>query len=473
METEAQRCEGENMENKRLEDLEEQIESLMVAFNSAYDGMHILDKDGYTLMINEACERIEGISAEAIGGKNVRQLVEEGYFSESVTLKVLEKKEPVTMVQKVRNGNQVLVTGMPIYKDGNIDKVIINSRDLTELNRLKVEISERDLMLEKYQEEWQKLNTILMVTGDIVCNSEAMKKIIGMALHVARVESTILITGESGTGKGIIAKFIHNNSARKNRPFVKIDCGSIPDALFESEVFGYEKGAFTGANNLGKIGQAQLADGGTLFLDEIGETPLPLQAKLLRLIQEKEVVRVGGKEAIHVDARIIAATNKDLAQMVNEGKFREDLFYRLDVIPIHIPPLRERKEDITGILLNCIKKLNEQYGREKRLSLEAAEKLMEYSWPGNVRELENIIERTVILSMGEELGVQDLPGIFQQKSSHMSYRKNASLKAMTEAFEIELIEEMMAKKMSVPEISEVLQVDATTIRRKLSKHSKK
>jgi len=458
------------MDNKRIEELEEQIASLLVAFNSAYDGMHILDKDGYTLMINEACERIEGISAEAIGDKNVRQLVEEGYFSESVTLKVLEKKAPVTMIQKVRNGNQVLVTGMPIYKDGKIDKVIINSRDLTELNRLKAEISERDLMLEKYQEEWQKLNSILMVTEDIVCNSESMKKIVGMALHVAKAESTILITGESGTGKGVIAKFIHNNSARKNKPFVKIDCGSIPDALFESEIFGYEKGAFTGANNRGKIGLAQLADQGTLFLDEIGEIPLSIQAKLLRLIQEKEIVRVGGKDTLSVDVRIIAATNKDLAQMVNVGKFREDLFYRLDVIPIHIPPLRERKEDITGILINRMKKLNAQYGTEKRLSNEAAEKLIEYSWPGNVRELENVIERILVLSIGEELGVDDLPGAFQQKTRHRAYRKNDTLKSMTEAYEMEIIEEMLSKKMTVPEIAKVLQVDATTIRRKLSKH---
>jgi len=461
------------MGNKRIEELEEQIASLMVAFNSAYDGMHILDKDGYTLMINEACERIEGISAEAIGDKNVRQLVDEGYFSESVTLKVLERKAPVTMIQKVRNGNQVLVTGMPIYKDGEIDKVIINSRDLTELNRLKAEISERDLMLEKYLEEWQKLNSIMMVTGDIVCNSESMKRIVGMALHVAKVDSTILITGESGTGKGIIAKFIHNNSARKNKPFVKIDCGSIPDALFESEVFGYEKGAFTGANNLGKIGLAQLADGGTMFLDEIGEIPLPMQTKLLRLIQDKEVIRVGGKASIPVDARIIAATNKDLAKMVSEGKFREDLFYRLDVIPIHIPPLRERREDISGILINSIKKLNEQYGIEKRLSIEAAERLIEYTWPGNVRELENVIERIAILSVGDEVGIEDLPGMIKQKNPHTTYRKNASLKTLTDTFEMEIIDDMLAKKMSVPEIAKALQVDATTIRRKLSKHSKK
>lgn len=457
------------MANKTMEQLEEQIESLMVAFNSAYDGLHILDKDGYTLMINEACERIEGISPEEIGDKNVRQLVEEGYFSDSVTLKVLEKNAPVTMVQKVKNGNEVLVTGMPIYKDGKIDKVIVNSRDLTELNRLKTELSERGLMLEKYIEEWQKLNSLLMETGDIVCNSQSMKNIVSMAVHVAKVESTILITGESGTGKGVVAKFIHDNSPRKDKPFVKIDCGSIPDALFESEVFGYEKGAFTGANNNGKIGLAQLADQGTLFLDEIGEIPLTMQAKLLRLIQDKEIVRVGGKSPVPVDARIIAATNRDLPGMVKAGKFREDLFYRLDVIPIHIPPLRDRTEDITGILLCRIKTLNEKYGSTKRLSKEAVEKLMEYPWPGNVRELENVIERTVVLTEKETIGVEDLPGIFWQKNHHLKGKDITSLKRMTEAFEEEILKELLAKKMTIPQIAKVLQVDVTTVRRKLNK----
>ena len=275
------------MNNKSIEFLEEQLETLSIAFNSSFDGLHILDKDGYTLMINEACERIEGISADDIGNKNVRQLVDEGYFSESVTLKVLETKAPVTIMQKVKNGNEVLVTGMPIYKNGVIDKVIINSRDITELNMLKNEISVSNLLLEKYQEEWQKLHSIMMDTGDIVCNSKSMKKIISISASVAKVDSTILITGESGTGKGVISKFIHDNSLRKNKSFVKIDCGSIPDALFESEVFGYEKGAFTGADIRGKIGLAQLADEGTLFLDEIGEVPLQIQTKLLRLVQPK------------------------------------------------------------------------------------------------------------------------------------------------------------------------------------------
>ena len=459
------------MNNQANESLREQLESLMVAFNSAYDGLHILDKDGYTLMINSACERIEGISAEAIGNKNVRQLVEEGYFSESVTLKVLEQKAPVTLIQKVRNGNEVLVTGVPVYKDGVIDKVVVNSRDITELNQLKNEISERTLLLEKYHEEWQRLHTKIMHTGDIVCNSAAMKKIIDTAIISAKVESTILITGESGTGKGAISKFIHDNSTRKDKPFVKIDCGSIPDLLFESEIFGYEKGSFTGADNKGKMGLAQVADKGTLFLDEIGEVPLPMQVKLLRLVQDKEILRVGGNKPIKINPRIIAATNKDLSKMVKEGKFREDLYYRLNVIPIEIPPLRERRDDISSIALNLITKLNDKYGTNKKISMKAMEKLIDYSWPGNVRELENIIERIMILTEKSVIETEDLPQMMRKTERNLIINNSTCLKKMVEQFEKEIFEKLLSDKLSVLQISELMQIDVTTARRKLHKYN--
>ncbi len=449
----------------------EQLESLMVAFNSAYDGLHILDKDGYTLMINSACERIEGISAEAIGNKNVRQLVEEGYFSESVTLKVLEKKAPVTLIQKVRNGNEVLVTGVPVYKDGAIDKVVVSSRDITELNQLKSEISERTLLLEKYHEEWQKLHARITLTGDIVCNSDAMRKVIDTAIISAKVESTILITGESGTGKGVISKFIHDNSTRKEKPYVKIDCGSIPELLFESEIFGYERGSFTGADNKGKMGLAQIADKGTLFLDEIGEVPLSMQVKLLRLVQDKEILRVGGKNPIKINLRIIAATNKDLSKMVKEGKFREDLYYRLNVIPIEIPPLRERRDDISKIALNLIAKLNDKYATNKKISMKTMEKLIDYTWPGNVRELENIIERIMILTEKSVIEIEDLPQAIRKVERNIAINSNTYLKKMTEQFEKDILEKLLSDKLSVAQISELLQIDVTTVRRKLHKYS--
>lgn len=462
------------MFSKDYEVLKEQFEALKHAFNSSYDGIHILDKNGYTLMINEACERIEGISAQSIGNKNIKQLVEEGYFSESVTLKVLEKKSPITMIQKVKNGNEVLVTGMPIYKNEEIDKVIVNSRDITELNNLKREILENKLLVEKYHSEWQKLNSQIMFSGDIVFNSELMNKIITTSLNVAKVDSTILITGESGTGKGLISKFIHDNSLRKNNSFVKIDCSTIPETLFESELFGYEKGTFTGADVKGKIGLVQLADEGTLFLDEIGEVPLAMQAKLLRLIQDKEIIRVGGNKVIPVSTRIIAATNRDLPKMVKECKFREDLYYRLNVIPIHIPSLRERREDIHTLVLNLIKRLNNKYGTNKSLSIRAMDCLIDYDWPGNVRELENLVERVVILSPQNIIEVNDLPEIIRKDKNKMIINNNTTLKGLVEQYEKDILEHLLlTDKLTIVEISKKLHVDVTTIRRKLQKHKLK
>ena len=460
------------MSNNKFKDLQDQLETLKLAFNSSYDGMHILDKEGYTLMINDACERIEGISAEAIRGKSVAQLVEEGYFSESVTLKVLEKKVPITIVQKVKNGNEVLVTGMPMYKDGEIDKVIVNSRDITELNLLKREISEGKMLAEKYHLEWQKLNSMTMLSGDITFNSEIMSKIIKTALNVSKVESTILITGESGTGKGVVSKFIHENSLRKNNTFVKIDCGTIPESLFESELFGYEKGTFTGADVKGKMGLVQLADKGTLFLDEIGEVPLVMQSKLLRLVQDKEFVRVGGKKAVSVDTRIIAATNRDLLKMVEEGKFREDLYYRLNVIPLHIPPLRERREDIHILVLNLVKSLNKKYKKNKRISLDSMDAFIDYSWPGNVRELENIVERIVILSENDVIKVEDLPLAIRKAKGKgkLTLKDNTSLKGMVEQYEKNILKELLSEKLTVAQMSRSLLVDVTTIRRKMQKY---
>jgi len=458
------------MDNNEAASLREQLETLMVAFNSSYDGLHILDGNGYTVLINNACQRIEGTSAEDIGHKNIRELVEEGYYSESVTLKVLEQKMPVTIIQKVRNGNTVLVTGTPIFKDGRIDKVVVNSRDITELNALKDALSEKRLELEKYQEEWEKLRAKVSITSNMVCNSLSMKKIIETALIVSKVDSTVLICGESGSGKGMLSRLIHDNSARKDRPFVKIDCGSIPDTLFESEIFGYEKGAFTGANSGGKMGLAQLADGGTLFLDEIGEVPLLVQTKLLRLVQNKEILRVGGENPIKVNVRIIAATNRDLLTMVNEGKFRLDLYYRLNVIPIEIPPLRERKDDIYGLIINTIDKINKEYEFHKKISSEAMDILIDYSWPGNVRELENIMERIMILADGEMIGIDDLPAFLKKANPYYEPEGPDSLKSRMEYYEKEILKDLLLKKMPYSEISQSLDIDITTLRRKLHKY---
>ena len=382
------------------------IEALEEAFEASYDGIHILDSDGRTLLINKACERIEGITKEDIGDKTISRLVEEGYYDKSVTLMVLDEKREVTELQRAKNGKSILVTGMPIYDDsGEIVRVIVNSRDITELMDLREQLRHKENLLNMYKEELNFYNT----RSKFIANSKPMKMVIKTAVSVAKVNSNVLITGESGTGKSLVAEIIHKNSSRKERDFVKIDCGAIPDNLFESELFGYEGGAFTGADSKGKAGLVEMADGGTLFLDEIGEISPMSQAKLLRFIQEKQFYKIGGKEPVEVDVRIIAATNRDLEEMVKEKAFREDLLYRINVIPIEIPPLRKRKEDILPLVLNRLRKINNEYDMKRSISAKAMDKLIEYGWPGNVRELENVIERIAVTASGDEIKAEELP----------------------------------------------------------------
>jgi len=275
-----------------------------------------------------------------------------------------------------------------ITKPVNFDELNIIIQQALEVSRLREEVSQLKSILET----------------EIIAESPQMKQVLETARKVAPFDTTILITGESGTGKEMVASFIHRNSLRKNKPFVPINCGAIPPELLESELFGYRKGAFTGANT-DKKGLIEEAEGGTLFLDEIGELPLNLQVKLLRVLQENEIKPLGAARPKKINVRFIAATNKDLKDMVDEGKFREDLYYRINVLPIHIPPLRERKEDILSLAYFFIKKYTSKYGiKPKSLSPEARESLLKYPFRGNVRELENIIERAVLTSEGDTIG---------------------------------------------------------------------
>ncbi len=259
----------------------------------------------------------------------------------------------------------------------------------------------------------------------LVVKSEKVLELIDIVKNVANTPATVLLTGESGVGKEVFAKAIHQLSNRAKKPFIKINCAAIPEDLLESELFGYEKGAFTGANTV-KKGKFELANGGTIFLDEIGDMPLSLQSKILRVIQEKEVERLGGSKPIKIDVRIIAATNKNLEKMVYEGTFREDLYYRLNVIPIHIPPLRERKEDIPVLIYFFLDKFNKMYGKNLTISKDLVELLSEYDWPGNVRQLQNTIERMVILAKSEKLDFNDLPVDIKNKIVNVKDKKNSS-----------------------------------------------
>lgn len=459
---------------KKILSLDEQIEIFRTAFESSYDGIHILDKKGNTLYINKACERIEGINYREAQKINIRDMVKQGIYSESVTLKVLKAKKPVTIIQKVKNGNEILATGTPIFKNEKIDKIIVNSRDITELNTLKKKLKENEYLAKKYKDEIETLRKESLKNSNIVANSKKMKKIEKMCLTASKVDSTVLIQGESGVGKSVLSKFIHTNSHRKNGPFIKIDCSAIPENLFESEIFGYEPGSFTGARKSGKIGLIELANEGTIFLDEIGDLSLSSQPKILRAIQDKEIIRVGGNTVIPIDVRIIAATNKDLISLVKKEKFREDLYYRLNVISINIPPLRDRKDDIYPLVIDILNKINQKYNMDKKISQKAMTSMTNYDWPGNVRELENIIESTVVMSDNDIIESDDILTSLNECNKNsldlLCTSNKKSYDGLINEFSKKILLDCIKRQGSIKEASKELDLHVTTIRRKLHKY---
>ncbi len=458
--------------NKKAVEVQKKINGeLSSILELSSDGIFTTDGEGNVMRMNSACEKLDGVNKEDIIGRNMRELIKTNMYSNSVALQVLEQMKRVTVIQKGNNGREVVSTGTPVFSDGKISMVVVNVRDVTELNNLKDELKKANQMSEKISYELETLRMQQLDTGDIVLDSPAMKRVAQMAIKVANVDSTVLIEGESGVGKGVISKLIHNNSNRKDGPFIKIECSSIPENLLESELFGYEKGAFTGAEKTGKIGLVELANGGTLFLDEIGEVSLNTQVKLLRLIQDREFLKIGGKNPKTVDIRIIAATNKNLRNLVSEKKFREDLFYRLNVIPLYIPPLRERREELGLFILKNIEKFNNKYSMKKEMDSDALKRLMDYNWPGNVRELENIIEMLVVTSRGSIIGIYDLPNNILESDRTANIYHEGTLKNIMDSYEKSILLEAMKKASSTQEMSEFLGIDASTIRRKLKKYN--
>ena len=447
----------------------DELESIIDACS---EGVYISDGYGVGLRVNRAYERITGVSAKELLGKNMADVVAQGIVSDSVTLKVLEKKETITITQKIKGGKEVLVTGNPIFDDnGLIKRVVTTVRDITELNLLHKKITEMNERSEKYYNELLFLRKSQFDTDELTFVSKAMMNVVDMACHVAQFDSTCLLLGESGVGKDVIARLIHMNSSRNNMPFIKINCGAIPHNLLEAELFGYEGGAFTGARKEGKPGMFEIAHTGTLFLDEIGEMPLELQVKLLQVLQDKNVYRVGGTKRIKVDVRIIAATNRNLEDMVQAGKFREDLYYRLNIVPIEIPPLRERPEDILPLAEVILQQINQKYGKNKQLSPEVIQCLLNYNWPGNVRELKNIIERLVVISSADIITTDYLPKkLYRNNKLPIPYLTKNKLKEAIEEVEKHLLTEAIKKYKSLSKIASELGVDKSTVCRKIQRY---
>ena len=443
--------------------------------DSSYDGLWICDHEGKVIRINKASERINGVKAEEVIGKNMNDLIGEGLFDKSVTLEVLKRRTSVTMIQQIKGEKRILVTGNPIFNEkGEIIFVVTNDRDITELDHLRTQLQETQALAKGYISKLSELEMRGVDLSNIIFRSGEMQRIIEMTLRVAQVDSTVLLLGESGVGKGMVSKLIHKNSDRNKGPFIRVDCAGIPDSLVESELFGYEKGAFTGAKPEGKPGFFELANDGTLFLDEIGEIPLSSQSKLLRFLEDHEIIRVGGTASKEINVRIIAATNKNIEEMISQKKFREDLYYRLNVVPIYIPALKERRDDILPLIHYFLEKFNKDYKKSKSLSPETVETLCKYNFPGNIRELANLIERLVVVSENDQIQITDLPNAvtsFVAKTiSYPLISEDIPLKDALERYEISIIERTLKKYGSQREAAKALKVDQGTISRKLKKN---
>jgi PAS domain S-box-containing protein len=434
--------------------------SLAKLFSESPDSIYVSDASGITRMVNKSFERATGIKPRDVIGKNVRELEKNNFFRPSVHRLVQEEKRQVAVMQTGRNGKKFIVTGVPIYDDAGLLEMCVSNAGIME------EIEGVYAYYRGKTETAGKRNAAAGIAP--LAESPAMKRIMDMVARVKDTDSTILISGESGVGKSMLAKYIHASSKRARGPIVEINCGTIPEHLLESELFGYNAGAFTGASSAGKEGLAELAAGGTLLLDEISELPAPLQVKLLNLIQDKQVLRIGAKKPTRVDVRIITASNSDLDELVRRGRFRADLYYRLNVIPIHIPPLRERKDDIAPAIAFFVAKFQEKYKKTIVYSREFTKEMQRRPWRGNIRELENTIERMVLMSEDGALSPARLAE--EPAETHAREEETSALKEALEQLEKRLVRAAYEKYGSSYKAAEALGISQTSAHRKIRKY---
>ena len=384
-----------------LETVKSLKSTLESAIESVFEGIVVVDKQGIITMMNQSYGEFLGVDARGVVGNHVTDIIP----NTRMHVVAQNGKPEFAEVQRIGENN-VVVTRIPIVKDGEVVGAVgkVLYKDVKDLKLLARKLNALQSELEYYKEELRKVHGGKYTVERIIGNSEKMQWLKSLATKAAKGNSTILVLGESGTGKELFAHAIHNASSRSQGPLIKINCAAVPENLLESELFGYDEGAFTGARKGGKPGKFELANGGSIFLDEIGDMTMAMQAKLLRVLQEREIERVGGTKTCKVDVRVIAATNRELEIMIERGEFRQDLYYRLNIITILIPPLRERKEDIPMLCTALLTKINSQfqYGVEG-VSPAVMRILAEYNWPGNVRELENVLERAVNLMENETL----------------------------------------------------------------------
>ena len=461
----------ERVMNNDIEDLTDLIIELLRSCFFTEDGIAVVDGTGNVLMTNEAHKKIMNTEGKSIVGTHVDDLVKKGVFQESASRLVMKSLRQESITQRLANGKVILTTATPIFdQDNNLLRIINNVRDMPILNELFEEKLKQEMLLNTYKTELKKLDN--REREVIVAASKSMRHILSLAEKAAMNNSNVLIQGETGVGKGVIAKLIYDMSMRNDKPMISINCGAIPENLLESELFGYAPGAFTGASSSGKAGLFEIADKGVIFLDEIGELHASLQPKLLSFLETGEFVRVGSTKVKKVDCRIIAATNKNLKEMVDAGEFRKDLYYRLNIIPIYIPPLRNRREDIIPLAIKFLKEINEKYGTSKTISYKLLKSMEIAEWEGNVRELRAVIERCVVLNQSDEvLSCSYQSEDDDESGNNMPFDGSfpIELREVLEKIEKKYICIAIEKTGSVRKAAALLNIPPSTLFRKLNK----
>lgn len=438
------------------------LESLFGMVDQLHDEILIYDDNYQIVYINQASRRHYNFTPEQMIGKSFFEFVDADCWNNSILPVVYKEKKPYAARQKTHMGTELFTIAYPFFdKTGKMTHVIMNVRD----NAAEVPIYNPDYSF--------KVDRLDKVEAPIAF-SEQMQYVIKLARKMSQVEMPCLITGESGTGKTMLARYIHAMSPRNEMPFISINCASIPDALVESELFGYEKGAFTGANAKGKRGLFEAAHGGTLLLDEIGELPLAAQSKLLQVLQDKSYLPVGGDKKIQVDARILAATNQDLKEMIRQGRFREDLYYRLNVVEIVVPALRERRNDIPELINYFVKKYNQRYHMHKVFSSEALQYMFRAEWKGNIRELSHMIERLIIITDDEMIDVSHLPnsilGVDEQTADRGLNKDTIGLDERVAQYEGSIVRDAYEKYHSSRKLAKYLGISQTRANKMIQKY---
>jgi PAS domain S-box-containing protein len=443
------------------------------------DGIYISDREGYTLKVNTMYEKLIGLKKEDLIGHKVQDLVKAGVFDVAINPQIVKTGQPATSVQTTKKGQKLILNGHPIFdEEGQVALVVTFVRDVTVISQLRDQIAAQKKLLEQLRTNVQYINEESIQKFPLNSfKSREMVHLTKLIEKIAATDATVLILGETGVGKEFFARSIHRASPRGENTFFKLDCTTIPENLIESELFGYAAGAFSGANVKGKLGLLEMADHGTLFLDEIGELPLALQVKMLRVLQDQEILPVGSTRVKKVNVRIITATNRDLEKEIEQGRFRSDLYYRLRVAVLSIPPLRERREDIMPLANYLLEKYAAKYRKERRFGPEIKGIFTGHSWPGNIREMENLIESLVVTCDRDVIEVADLTGCKLNESCERKRNlyetigaRNRSLKEIVKDLEREILSGAIEVHGSMAKVAEILKIDRSTIFRKLKRN---